>query len=178
MRWSRWTVTVFMIAATAVYAVAASLEPNPELLIVMRSLQIASSFAVVARFWPAIRIAWREDFRTSAQVYAFCMVLLSLGIGGNAIWLWFWRSANEPRWMVDSWINGYFVLITYISHTGELTAPGTTERQPQTKAYAHVMCALFVAIALSIIGLVDQDSAERIAEILRPWLAEDGTFWP
>src|SRR4051812_37055561 len=176
MRWCRTTVVLFAAVSLIVFCVLAALMKNKELLILMRGLQVTSSFAVAIRFWPAARMAWRNDFKTASQVYAFAMMLLSVAIGGNAIWLWLWRSADEPRWVVDSWVNGYFVLLTYLAQSGKIIAPGSHDGMPQRKAYTFLGLTLVIGAILGVIGLLDYDYATTIIRLIEP-LTRESAIW-
>src|SRR4051812_19560006 len=176
MRWCRTTVVLFAAVSLIVFCVLAALMKNKDMLILMRGLQVTSSFAVAIRFWPAARVAWREDFKTAGQVYAFAMMLLSVAIGGNAIWLWLWRSADEPRWVVDSWVNGYFVLLTYLAQSGKLIAPGSNDGRPQHEAYAFIWWTLAAGAVLGVIGLLDYNYAVDILRVLEPFTREDAMW--
>src|SRR4051812_16708461 len=109
----------------------------------MRSLQMVSSGAVVIRYFPAARIAWKQNFQNEQQVYAFCMVLLSMAICLNAAWLYVWRSADEPRAMIDSaMVNGYIVCLTYVAYTGKVIAPDAYKGLIKKRAYPWVFMVL------------------------------------
>jgi hypothetical protein len=178
MRWCRATVVGFAIASTVIFCILTIFTKNADMLIVMRGLQVTSSFAVAIRFWPAARVAWRENFKTAAQVYAFAMMLLSIAIGGNALWLWLWRSADEPRWVVDSWVNGYFVLLTYFAQSGKLIAPGSRDGKPQHEAYWFMGVTLAAGAVLGVIGLLDYDCAVAILKVLEPFTRESAMWDP
>jgi hypothetical protein len=170
--WNRRTVTVAITLTTLAFVLVAYMVPNTGLLVVMRSLQMASSMAVAIRFWPAAAAGWRDDFKTSASIFAFCMVMLSVAIGVNAGWLWLWRSADEPRWMVDAAINGFLVLMTYVAQTGKLMSPDVIEPAAKRRAGPYVAWTLVAAVALSVVGLVFIGELTALAEFLRPYLAE------
>jgi hypothetical protein len=176
MRWSRFSVVTFAIISTIVFCVMIAFMKNADALIVMRAFQVTSSFAVAIRFWPGARIAWRENFRTPSQVYAFSMELLSLALGLNAIWLWLWRSADEPRWVVDSWVNGYLVLITYLAHSGKLVAPGLKDGVPERESYWFIGWTVLIGTILAIFGLFDFGFATKVLSILEP-IARESAIW-
>lgn len=176
MRWSRATIVWFAIASTLIFCILTIFTKNADMLVVMRGLQITSSFAVAIRFWTAAKRAWQADFKTASQVYAFSMFLLSLALGFNAIWLWIWRSADEPRWMVDSWVNGYFVLLTYLAQSGKLIAPGSHDGRPQRKAYAFLGLTLVVGAILGVIGLLDYNYATAVIKLIEP-LTRESAMW-
>lgn len=178
MRWCRATVVLFAVISTIVFCVLATFMKNKEMLILMRSLQVTSSFAVAIRFWPAASRAWQEDFKTAGQVYAFAMMLLSVAIGGNAIWLWLWRSADEPRWVVDSWVNGYFVLLVYLAQSGKLIAPGSRDGKPRKEAWSFIGWTLVTGAILGIIGLLDYTLATAILEAVEPFTRESAIWDP
>jgi hypothetical protein len=178
MRWCRTTVVMFTVISSIIFCLLAAFMKNKEMLILMRGLQITSSFAVAIRFWPAAKVAWREDFRTAGQVYAFAMMLLSIALGGNAIWLWLWRSADEPRWVVDSWVNGYFVLLTYLAQSGKLIAPGSKCGKPQHEAYAFIGWTIVLGAIIGVIGLLDYDYATHILSAIEPFTRENAIWDP
>lgn len=178
MRWSRRTVVGSAIALTLIFCILTIFTKNADMLIVMRGLQITSSFAVAIRFWTTAKIAWREDFKTASQVYAFSMFLLSVALGLNAIWLWVWRSVDEPRWMVDSWVNGYFVLITYIAQSGKLIAPGSRDGRPQRKAYFFLGLTLLAGAIIGFMGLIDADYARAVINAIEPFTRESAIWDP
>ena len=178
MRWSRKTIVWFAIGSTLLFCVLTIFTKNADMLIVMRGLRVTSSFAVAIRFWSAAKIAWREDFKTSSQVYAFAMMLLSIAIGGNALWLWLWRSADEPRWVVDSWVNGYFVLLTYFAQSGKLIAPGSRDGRPQHEAYWFIGLTLVLGAVLGAVGLFDYNYATAILKWLEPFTRESAIWDP
>lgn len=178
MRWCRATVVLFAIISSIIFCAMAAIMKNKEMLILMRGLQVTSSFAVAIRFWPAAKLAWRENFKTASQVYAFAMMILSVALGGNAIWLWVWRSADEPRWVVDSWVNGYFVLLTYLAQSGKLIAPGSKDGRPRREAYAFMAWTLVAGAILGVIGLLDYDQADVILRALEPFTRESAMWDP
>lgn len=178
MRWCRATVVLFAVISSIIFCVLATFMKNKEMLILMRSLQVTSSFAVAIRFWPAARVAWQENFKTAGQVYAFAMMLLSLAMGGNALWLWLWRSADEPRWMVDSWVNGYFVLLVYLAQSGKLIAPGSRDGRPRREAYSFIGWTLVAGAILGVIGLLDYDQATSIIKFMEPFTRESAMWDP
>lgn len=178
MRWSRRTIVVFTTISMLIFFILTMFLRNADVLIMMRALQITSSFAVVIRFWHAACIAWKEDFRNAAQVYAFSMTVLSIAIGANAIWLWLWRSADEPRWVVDSWVNGYFVLLTYLAQNGKIVAPGLSRGKAQFKSYIYISATIICGIALGIIGLLDQSYAIAFLKFIEPLTREGSIAGP
>jgi hypothetical protein len=178
MIWSRKTVVGFAIVLTIIFCILTVFTKNADMLIVMRGLQITSSFAVAIRFWTAAKMAWRENFKTASQVYAFSMFLLSVALGFNAIWLWIWRSVDEPRWMVDSWVNGYFVLITYIAQSGKLIAPGSRDGRPQKRAYIFLAMTLLVGAIIGFMGLVDSNYAKSFIKVIEPFTRESAMWDP
>jgi hypothetical protein len=178
MRWSRVTVVWFAIASTLIFCILTIFTKNADMLIVMRGLQVTSSFAVAIRFWTAAKVAWRDDFRSAAQVYAFAMFFLSIALGLNALWLWLWRSVDEPRWMVDSWVNGYFVLLTYLAQSGKLIAPGSKHGRPQPQAYVFLALTLVAGAILGVIGLFDNDYASTIIKAIEPFTRESAMLDP
>lgn len=176
MRWNRASVTAFMVISTIIFCIMTMLMRNADMLIVMRAFQITSSFAVAIRFWPAASEAWREDFKSSYQIYAFSMMVLSVALGLNAIWLWLWRSADEPRWVVDSWINGFFVLVTYLAHSGKIIAPGLKDGKPQHEAYTFIICTLVIGVILAVVGLLDSKLAAAVLRFMEP-IARESALW-
>jgi hypothetical protein len=178
MIWSRRTIVAFAIASTFIFCIITTFTKNADMLIVMRGLQITSSFAVAIRFWTAAKIAWKDDFKTASQVYAFSMFLLSIALGFNAIWLWLWRSVDEPRWMVDSWVNGYFVLITYLAQSGKLIAPGSRDGRPQRQAYFFLALTLLAGAIIGVIGLFDGGYAKSFIKIIEPFTRESAIWDP
>lgn len=178
MIWSRRTIVSFAIASTVIFCIITTFAKNADMLIVMRGLQITSSFAVAIRFWTAAKIAWRNDFRTASQVYAFSMFLLSIALGLNATWLWIWRSVDEPRWMVDSWVNGYFVLVTYLAQSGKLIAPGSRDGRPERKAYLFLALTLIAGAIIGFIGLIDSYYATAVIRAIEPFTRESALWNP
>lgn len=183
MRFNRVSIIIFFVVSCAMFFGARYLAPDPKVLIVIRSFQAAMAYAVAIRYWPWAREAWRADFKTRAQVYAFSIELLAQGIGHNAMWLWWWRSADEPRWMVDSALNGFFVLIIVIAFGGKLAAPEVREpNMPDNpmgtkRMVTYIIGAVLFAGTLSWIGLMNDSAARDLAEMVRPYLAGDNTYW-
>lgn len=184
MRFNRASILSFFVIFCVGFFAASYYATNPEVLIVLRSLQAASSFAVAIRYWSLAIEAWRANFKTSTHVYAFSIELLAQDLGYNALWLWWWRAADEPRWMVDSPVNGFFVLVAMVALVGKLTAPEVRdfdmpENPAGTKrAIIYIIGTLVVACALSIVGLTSETTATKLADLARPWLAGDGVTWP
>lgn len=183
MRFNRRSIVLFFMTFCVAFFAASYVAPNPDVLIVIRSFQAAAAYAVAIRYWPWAVDAWRANFIKRSQVYAFSIELLAQAIGHNAMWLWWWRSADEPRWMVDSPVNGFFVLMVMVAFTGKLAAPEVREphmpRNPEgaKRVTLYIIGTLVFSIVLSVIGLMNEPKAKRFADWVRPYLAGDGTEW-
>lgn len=158
---------------TLAYTIAAAAAPNADILLVVRSFQMASSGAVVWRYRPALAKVWREGFQGDDQdLLTFAIVLGYGALGMNALWLWIWRGALETFWMVDAAVNGYCVLVSAWAAVLYTASPGAN-RGVLTKESKHTLAAVFVVtIILSIIGITATPAFIAVEQFLRPYMAE------
>jgi len=155
---------------------------NTEVLIYIRSFEVWISAAAIFMTWPVARRMWKNPELgrdvSMYEVYAFGTMLILIGTFSSASWLLIWRLADEPRWMVDAWVNGAFVIIITSGIMLQLISPGidSGEIPKKTKRiwYAAVIFSLVVAFA----GIVFSKFFVDVSLFLRPYMAEDPTNKP
>jgi len=162
---------VFLI--TVAFAAFSYWFPNPKVLIVARSFQAATSFAVVIRYRWAFVEVWRQGLAASDEaLLTFAIVGMYFALGANAMWLWVWRGSLERQWMIDASFNGYLVLITAFMAMLHIGAPGTSNGKLARETKFYVVGIVIAGVVLSIVGLLATEEFKHIADILEPYMAE------
>lgn len=162
-----------MLCITCLYTASAWIWPNTQVLICLRSFQITTSIAVVIRWRAAFVQVWREGLKASDDVMStVALVGAYASMGGSALWLYLWRGADEPRWMVDAAINGYFVLLAGWCALVHSTAPGTEAGRMSTVAKHYMIWVALSTVLLSVVGLYGGTEFKPVAEWLEPYLGE------
>jgi hypothetical protein len=173
IRATRTVLLWVVLLITVGFAFFSYLFPNPKVLIVARSFQATTSFAVVIRYRWAFRDVWRQGLAaTDDALLTFAIVGMYLALGVNAIWLWLWRGALERQWMIDASVNGYLVLITAFMALLHIGAPGTLNGRLARETKFYVIGIVVAGIILSVVGLLATDTFQEIADILEPFMAE------
>lgn len=149
--------------------------PNPQILIVMRAFQLSFSLTVVRRYAPSVIKAFNDEYVTERTMIAFGFCAFASVIAANAAWLLLWRSADEPRWMVDASINGFMVLFSIYTAGIEIGAPNTNRGQIDPVFWRYIGVAVVSSVVLSVVALTFGDQARAITDWLAPFLAEDWT---
>lgn len=162
-----------LVCLTIAYTVAAYFLPNTLILIIVRSFQVAASGAVVWRYRPGLVKVWRQGFRgNDEEILTFAIVLGYGALGINALWLWLWRGALEPHWMVDAAINGYCVVISAWAGVLYSAAPGADHGELTRGSKRMVTLVLLATFALSILGLTASPMFMRLEAWIKPYMAE------
>jgi hypothetical protein len=164
-----WVVLLITIG----FAFFSYVFPNPKVLIVARSFQAATSFAVVIRYRWAFREVWRQGLAASDEaLLTFAIVGMYLALGINAVWLWVWRGSLERQWMIDASFNGYLVLITAFMALLHIGAPGTLNGRLAREVKFYVIGIVVAGVILSVVGLLATETFQDISDMLEPFMAE------
>lgn len=162
-----------VLLITITFSIFSYWFPNPKVLIVARSFQATTSFAVVVRYRWAFVEVWRQGLAASDEaLLTFAIVGMYLALGINAMWLWVWRGSLERQWMIDASFNGYLVLITAFMALLHIGAPGTLEGRLAREVKFYVLGIVVAGIVLSIVGLTATETFQHFSDILEPYMAE------
>ena len=178
----RWCLFAWAAVIMTVFWTLCYFFNNTDVLIYIRSFEVWIAAAAIFVTWPVAKRMWKNPEMgkqaSMYEVYAFGTVLILIGTFGSAAWLLVWRLADEPRWMVDAWINGAFVIVITGGIMLQLISPGIEDGEIPKKTrrvwYAAVIFSLVVAFA----GMAFSDAFQKLSLILRPYLAEDPTVKP
>jgi hypothetical protein len=162
-----------LVFTTALFTLAAVVFPNNEVLVVVRSLQVAASFAVVLAYSPALRCYWtRGEMRSPDAILTVAIVMSFLVAGLSSLWLYLWRSADEPRWMVDAAINGYFVCMSAWAAILYASAAGTSQGGVIRATRRNLLMVGIITAVMSAAGLFFPSFFSGLAAGLEPFMAE------
>lgn len=150
------------------------LWPNTNVLICLRSFQVTSAVAVVHSYrWSLVQV-WRAGRKVDDELLLTAAIVIGYAMtGASAFWLYLWRSADEPRWMVDASINGYFVAVAGWCAMVYATAPGTECGRLTKYARRYILWVFIATIMMAAIGLTSAPLFRRITDTLEPWMSED-----
>lgn len=170
---SRSGLVWFLVFLTTLYTIATAALPNPVVLLVVRSFQVVSSLVVVFRYKPALVKVWKGKFYgEEGELLTFAIVLGYAALGVNAFWLWIWRGALEPFWMMDAAINGYCVVVSAWAGLIYSAAPGTADGKFSSESKKMITVVILGTIVMSAIGLLMTPAFLQVEEYLRPYMAE------
>jgi hypothetical protein len=170
MRLVYWWVIPIVIVA---YTVVAWHFDNTDILVIMRSLQLTVSGALIWLLWNAFRIVWRDrDHVDEEHVALTGQLLLWIAMFLVSIWLLLWRVSDEPRWMVDSAVNGFLVILVIFAGMFQLAAPGAREGRFPRRALKALTVAVVLALVVASLGFYFTNEVTEFTEMIRPWLGE------
>jgi hypothetical protein len=165
-----------ILAVLGVYSIAAYLTPNRELLIFLRAIQGMTAFACLAVIWPTLVFFWRDRYTEVADQHVFTWggVLVEGGIGLNAIWLYLWRMTDaQPLWMVNSPINGFFLLMISSGLVMQTLSPGAIGGRPARANIKITWIAAIVTGVVLLLGWYFDGAMAAFLEWLRPYAGGD-----
>jgi hypothetical protein len=155
---------------------------NTDVLIYIRSFEVWIAAAAIFATWPVAQRMWKNPELGQSvsmyEVYAFGTVLILLGTFFSSTWLLFWRLADEPRWMVDSWLNGIWLIIITLGIMLQLISPGIDQGAIPKKTVRNCGAAMLFAIFVAFSGIAFSNSFVKFSLFLRPYLAEDPSLKP
>jgi hypothetical protein len=164
-----WVIPVAII----LYTVIAWYFDNTDVLVIMRSLQFTVSAALLWLLWDAFRIIWKDrDGVDEDHVAMTGQLLLWLAVFFSSMWLLLWRVADEPRWMVDSAVNGFMVLLVVFAGIFQLAAPGARNGRFPLRAIKALMVSVVMALVIAGLGFYFTNEVTEFTEMIRPWLGE------
>lgn len=148
-RFIRVHIWLVIFALTLLFAVVAWAVPNIVLLIFLRAGQLTFSFVAIWFLRQAFSSAWKvgADLR-EADVFTFGTILLHFSVGTNAIWLLLWRVVDEPVWMINSAVNGYFVGLTILAAILQMAGPSAEKGALSRKTLGGIVLSSISAILL------------------------------
>jgi hypothetical protein len=167
---------VFFVAV--IYGVIAWFVRNNPLLVFLRAVEMTVGASVLIGLWWALRSVWAEGYRRVQpdHIYTLGTVLLWLGVTGNAAWLFVWRVSDEPVWMVNSAINGFFVVLICIGGILQMVAPWAEEGAFPMIAIRRVLISAAIVCVLFSLAYVFHDKMREFTVFVRPYLGEVPPF--
>jgi hypothetical protein len=173
----RTCIFMWAVIVVVVYGLVCSFFYNVDVLIYIRSFEVWIAAAATLTTWPVARRIWndpeRSDTVSSYEIYSLGTVLILSGTFVTALWLLLWRLADEPRWMVDSWINGLMVIWVSCGIMLQLLSPGIEHGEIPRKTVRVWITAVVFSILVAFCGIMFNKFFMDLSLLLRPYLAEE-----
>jgi hypothetical protein len=164
----RRSITLWIGLALAVgyWAIAPFLPTNAQTEWIRVGMAVVSAIAIISWF-PAFLTIIREPSPVEAQQTILGQVLFLSGVFGGTIWLYLWRAAGFPSWMILSDINGWFLWLIALGAVFSLIAPKDLEKVPPRTRWERIWIAIGLTLVLGYILVVVRPDVRPFVEWMK-----------
>ncbi|HEV2557976.1 MAG TPA: hypothetical protein VGU45_05060 [Microvirga sp.] len=160
-------------ALLALFFVAAWLIPNNQLVENLRILQIAAGMVVVTAYLPYAFDGIKAGRPDRVQQLSMGIALGFMSVICAGLWSLIWRLSGQPRWMVSSDVNSFFVWMSILAATLHITAPGAIDGIVPKRNWIMLGLAFGAGFLCASLILLFHPDFQAVAEWLRPIFAPD-----
>lgn len=165
------TSTVWLAGfALASYAVWGPLVPNDPSVEVMTIAAVVFAISAALAFAPGVARFLSERYSVPAQQLVVGIVILTLGIAGNRFWLWLWREAGFPSWMLHTELNAFWVWAFLVGLVLIVSSYRAIKDDVPRTAWPRLLITFAVAGGLGVFVAWERPNMRPFVEKIRPYL--------
>lgn len=138
---------------------------------VMTVAAVVFAVSAALAFAPGIARFLSESYSVQAQQLVVGIVVLVLGIAGNRTWLWVWREAGFPDWMLHAEVNAWWLWVFLVGLALIVSSYRAIEDDVPRTAWPRLIITFSIALVLSGFVAWKRPNMEPFADWLQVYFA-------